>query len=162
VFEIIRSKRPGFPDSYSAPSHDSSQERQIVDHFEDLVGLLLVLRHDKGGVGMPDDVFDLRRRAGGIDADAYRGSRHHGQLRVQPFPAILRKDRDLVPPGEPEGGQPQAEPPDVAKVVHPRHPLPDSEILLPEGHAGRILAGPEAQELGKRVRRHDSHRFLRL
>ena len=69
----------------------------------------------------------------------HRGGRHHGQLRVQPLPAVLEEDRDLVPPGKTNRGQPQAEAADVPRKPSQvtRCQIPNS--FFPQSHRGRLF-----------------------
>ncbi len=150
------------PEAAHVGDDDVLHARQVGGHFQDLVDLLLVLADDEGGLRVLHHVPDLGGGTGRVDADADRRRRHRAQLGVDPLAAVLGEDRDLVALGEAERREPEAEIAHVTEVLLPGYALPDSVILLAQRDRLRRLARPLAQELGQRVKGHDSHRFRRL
>jgi len=134
------------------PFHDDdpAQPRQPVARLEHLVALLLVLADDDLGVGMLEDVGDLDRRAGGIDADRDRAHQPGAELRQYPFDPVLRQHADVPALAQPGGAKAEADPDRTAVIVGPGQRLPDAVLLLPEGDARRFVARLPGQGLRQR------------
>jgi hypothetical protein len=112
--------------------NDPLHLRELVEHVEQLVDLLLVLHDHETGVRMIDDELHLARD--GILIQPHRSPTRglSRELRVHPFGPVVAHDRDLVAAAKPERDQPQTEVANVTEVGLPAHLSPDPQLLLSE------------------------------
>ncbi len=124
---------------------DLLQVRRALAHGQDLVELLLVLDEQELGLAVVDQIFDLRRRVGRIDAGGNAGGAQHGEVAEQPFLVVVGQDGDAIARLQPERNQPHADGAGVGAVLAPGIGLPDAAILLAHGDlvGARLDAMPE-------------------
>ena len=109
---------------------DLLQGRAARAARQDLVELLLVLGEDHLGRGIVDQIFDLRRGIGRIDAGRDAAGAQDAHVGIDPFRHGVGDDRGDV--AGPEAGGMQGEG-DVLGYLQPLPPtgrLPDAELLF--------------------------------
>ncbi len=124
---------------------DLSQARRALAHGQDLVELLLVLHEQIFGVAVVDQVLDLRRRIGRVDAGRDPRRAQHAEVAEQPFLVVVGQDGGALSRLQPERDQPRADRLGRVAVLAPGVGLPDAAVLLAHGHlvAARADAMPE-------------------
>src|SRR5947207_15246078 len=125
---------------------------QLLAERDDLVDLLLVLRHDHGHLGVIPNERELLGDRVLVDGHRDAAQALRRELRRVETRTVVADDRELVSTLEPERGQPQREVAHVPFVLGPRPRLPDATILLPHGGTPGKFTGVAQQETGKRRR----------
>jgi hypothetical protein len=133
--------------------HDHLEPRAVRTHGQQLVDLLLILRHRKPRLGVIDDVGQLLLVRVLVERHRDAAERLRGQRGPVERRPVIAHDRGLVAPDESERGQAQGEAPAPLEVVTPGVRLPDAEVLLANGDAVAESVGVVADELGERVER---------
>ena len=125
--------------------HDLPQAGRAFAHRQDLVELLLVLHEQVFGVAVVDQVLDLGRRIGRVDAGRDARRAQHAQVAEQPFLVVVGEDRRALARLQPERDEPRADRLGGLAVLAPGVGLPDAAVLLAHGHlvAARGDAMPE-------------------
>jgi hypothetical protein len=122
-----------------------------VDHLQDLVDLLLVLRDHHLGVAVIDDVGDLVEVGILVDAHRGRARRLRGQLGADPGRPVVAEDGHLVAASDAQLHEAQRKVAHVREVSGPARRMPDAEPLLAQGRALAVGRGVAQQELGEGV-----------
>ena len=120
-------------------------------HLEDLIELLLVLRKEEAGAAVVDDVLDLPRRVGGVDAVGDPAARDGAEIGVEPLRAVVGHDGHHVARTQPESDQPEGDVADPFAVLAPGDGAPDAQGLLAHGHLLPTLLHYLAKEPGQGV-----------
>jgi hypothetical protein len=77
--------------------HDNLVQRRTARPAgQDLVELLLILDEHDPGAGIVDEIFDLRRRVGRIDARGYAACTQNAHVGIDPFRHRVGDDRGDV------------------------------------------------------------------
>jgi hypothetical protein len=128
-----------------------SQGRQPFADGERLVELLLVFgdQHDRRRVA--EQVLDLGRRAGRVDADADRAEALDRQVGDHPLGPVLAVDRHAVARLDAELLEACGGSGDSIGVLAPGELVPAAAALLADGGRVRPLAGVLEQEVGQRA-----------
>ncbi len=114
---------------------DVADLRELVEHVEDLVDLLLVLGDDEGGVAVVDDVGDLGEVRVLVEPDRRRAGRLRGELGQTHSGRLSPMIATLSPRLQAERDEAEREVPDVVVVLAPGEGLPDAELLLAQRDA---------------------------
>ena len=120
-------------------------------HLEDLVELLFVAGEEEARAAVVDDVLDLPRRVGRVNAVGNAAHRHGGEVRVEPLRAVVGDDRHDVARPQPERHQTQADLSRLRPILGPRDRAPDAEVLFAHGHRRPALAHDMAEQSRQRV-----------
>jgi len=118
----------------------------------DLVELLLVLGEVDTRAAVAEEVLDLRRRIGRVEADRDAAHGDGGEVKDHPLGAVLGLDRHAVAGLDTERQQPARGVFDQAPGGLPRVLVPDPEVLLTHGDLRRCALRPVAGQRGDRDR----------
>ena len=135
---------------------DPLQRRAARPAAQDLVELLLVLGEDHFGAGIVDEIFDLRRRIGRIDAGRDAAGAQDAHVGKHPFGNGVGDDRGDI--ARPEADRMQGVG-DLFRDLQPLPPagrLPDAELLLADRRPVAARFHGEQKTLRDRVR-HSQH-----
>ena len=99
---------------------DLPQARRALAHGQDLVELLLVLHEQVLGVAVVDEILDLRRRVGRIDAGGDAGRAQHAKIAEQPLLVVVGQDGGALARLQPERDQARADGLGRLAVLRPR------------------------------------------
>jgi hypothetical protein len=135
----------GHVDAAGIDDHHPLERREAVPDGEDLVDLLLVLGDQHLGPRVLQQVLDLGRRGGRVDADRDRPDALDPQVGQDPGRAVEAVDRHPVAGLDAERPQAEADRGGPVGVVGPRVLLPEPEVLLAHGDAVRHVLGPPQQ-----------------
>ena len=125
---------------------DPLQAGAGVRRREHLVDLLLVLGEVHGGAAVSEQVLDLGRRVGRIQADGDGPHGHGGDVEDHPLRPILGMDRHPVARLDAEGEEGVGGVEHIVPDVIPGELLPDAEVLLAHRHLVRCPTCPVAGE----------------
>ena len=117
-------------EAFHVEHDDLLQGRAARAAGQDLVELLLVLGEDHLGRGIVDEIFDLDRRIGRIDAGRNAAGAEDAHVGIDPFRHRVGDDRGDVAGPEADGVQAVG---DVLGDLQPLPPagrLPDAELLF--------------------------------
>nr|BFE81209.1 hypothetical protein GCM10020093_038100 [Planobispora longispora] len=123
---------------------DPLQVRAVLGDLQRLVHLLLVLGDEDLRPGVGEQVGDLGRRVGGIEADRDAAHRDDAEVGVEPLAPVLGVHGHPVAGLDAEREQGVRDELDVLPVVGPGDLLPDAEVLLPHGDPAGRGPGPVA------------------
>ena len=112
---------------------DLPQAGRALAHGQDLVELLLVLHEQVLGVAVVDQILDLRRRIGRIDAGRDARRAQHAEIAEQPFLVVVGEDGGALARLQPERDEPRADRLGRLAVLAPGVGLPDAAVLLAHG-----------------------------
>ena len=132
---------------------DDLPQRQLLAHGHDLVELLLVLGHEDGGAGVPQEVLDFGGRTRRVDADRRRPDALNAQVGKEPGRPVLAVDRHSIARLHAERSEAQAHVGRSLGVLGPRVLTPDTQVLLAQGHGVRCGRRPLEEQRRQRPRR---------
>ena len=99
--------------------HQMAQQRQTLTDFQHLGELFLILAHDHAGIRHLQQVFDLGRGGGRIDADGHRAQHACAKLGENPLLAVLADDGHMALFRQSQCCQTEREVPRMTLVVTP-------------------------------------------
>jgi hypothetical protein len=114
-----------------------------------LLELLLVLHEDHPGLGVVEEVEDLLRRGGGVDAAGGAAGGHDAERGVEPLGPVLAQHRHVLLGTEPEGDQARRHLADVLGVFTPGDRVPDPQRLVAERDRAAAAAGLVVEQSGE-------------
>ena len=123
---------------------------EVRDHgrvdLQDTVDLFLVLGKVDGGPAVGQEIFDLGCGIGRVKADRDAAYRNRGEVQDDPLGPVLGLDGDTVADLYAQCQQAVSGIQDQLPGACPGVLLPDAEVLLPHGDAGRVAGSPVAGE----------------
>ena len=143
-------------EAFHVEHDDLLQGRAARPARQDLVELLLVLGEDHLGRGIVDQIFDLDRGIGRIDAGGNAAGAQDAHIGIHPFRHGVGDDRGDVARPEADGVQAVG---DFLRYLLPLPPaggLPDAELLLADRRLVAARFHRQQKALRDRVR-HSQH-----
>ena len=137
---------------------DLFDQRHLVADQEELVELLLVLRHQKAALAVLQQIGELGSAVGGVDPRADAAHALDTHVEIGPFPEILGQHRHGVAARQPQRVQRRADALGALPVIRPRIALPDAEVFLAVRGALAQLFAALRKQLRDRVAAVDQRR----
>jgi len=131
--------------AFTVHDHNAQQLWAVGANFQDLVELLLIFNKQQAAARVLQDVLQLTRRRGGVDAVADQAHALGAHVDVEPFGSVFGQNADHLTAFKPQRLHGQAGCPHAGKVLGPCGALPQAALLVAQGR----LIGPGATALAK-------------
>ena len=131
--------------------NDANEIRAAPPDGKRLVELLVVLDEQHVRAGIAQDVFDLVRGRGRIDAGADQADTLRADVGVKPLRPVFRQHRDHVAAATANLEQRQPDSAGICVVLAPRHRMPDALALLAQRRSIAPGQAARAKQPGRGV-----------
>ena len=131
--------------SFTVHHHNALQLWALGANFQSLVELLLIFNKQQAAARVHQDVLQLTRRRGGVDAVADQAHALGAHVDVEPFGSVFGQHADHLTAFKPQRLHGQSGRPRAGKVFGPCGALPQAPLLVAQGR----LIGPGATALAK-------------
>ena len=113
--------------------------------IQNLVDLFLIPADDDAAFGMAKDIVKFRPGVGRIDADSHSPQCLRCDVGIQPFRSVLAGNCQTIAAPESRSMKTKGKKSDTFKIAGPGDPVPDPQILFPNGKFIGYVFGPVHQ-----------------